>query len=113
MNSQNVKRGLFVKFWLQVFIYKYLNLNELDFYLSWYKNYFQITFRYIYISEHWLSIRKSVTMGSSAELNLFAPDDHDDYDITNGDERSHNMKLNLKVWNLSSSKFTEINIKHL
>ena len=34
MDSQNVKRGLFVKFWLQVFIYKYLNLNELDFYLS-------------------------------------------------------------------------------
>ena len=52
-------------------------------------------------------------MESSAELNLFAPDDHDDYDITNGDERSHNMKLNLKVWNLSSSKFAKVNMKHL
>ena len=46
-------------------------------------------------------------MGSSAELNLFAPDDHDDYDMTNGDERSHDMKLNLKVWNPFSSAFAE------
>ena len=51
-------------------------------------------------------------MGSSAELNLFAPDDHDDYDMTNGDmtngdERSHNMKLSLKVWNPFSSAFAE------